>query len=278
MIAEETLQAYMRQWGATSVPFCERAAGEDAFFATPQSGRASELLNQSAALRNLMLLTGDNGVGKSALLGRWMRKLDTRLYYPIAVTQATLTGTALLAFFAEKLGKSARLSRSHNLRQIEEALAELGKATAVLIMDEAQNYDQSALEEIRLLLGLNLGEVPAFALILAGDQYLPKALQLRSHRSLYTRIAVHYRLGALARREIEAYVEHGFRSAAITRQAVEPAAMELLAGASEGIPRIINLIVRRAWIEASAQKASTIGADHMQCALELVPVALEKAS
>ncbi|MGA7752890.1 MAG: ATP-binding protein, partial [Candidatus Sulfotelmatobacter sp.] len=168
MVAEETLQEYMRQWGATCVPFCERTAGDEAFFDTAQTGRAGELLNQSAALRNVMLLTGDNGVGKSALLGRWMRKLDTRLYYAIAVTQATLTGTALLAFFAEKLGKDARLSRTHNLRQIEQALAELGRVIPVLIMDEAQNYDQSALEEIRLLLGLNLREIPAFALILAG--------------------------------------------------------------------------------------------------------------
>jgi MSHA biogenesis protein MshM len=278
MIAEETLQQYMRQWGATCVPFCERTAGDEAFFETAQTNRASELLNQSAALRTVMLLTGDNGVGKSALLGRWMRKLDTRLYYPIAITQATLTGSALLAFFAEKLGKSARVSRPHNLRLIEEALAELGKVIPVLIMDEAQNYDQNSLEEIRLLLGLNLGEMPAFALVLAGDQYLPKALQLRSHRALYTRIAVHCRLDALARRDIEAYVEHGFRAAAIARQAVEPAAMELLAGAAEGIPRVINLIARRAWIEASARKVSLITTEHMQRALELVPVALEKAS
>lgn len=277
MIANETLLQYTRQWGATAIPFDE-SHGSEVCFETEQTRRAVELLEQSAALRSVMLITGDNGVGKSALLGRWMRSLEPRLYQPVPVTQATLTGTALLAFFVEKLGKKARLSRSHNLRLIEQALAELGKIIPVLILDEAQNYSHGALEELRLLLGLNLGTAPAFALILAGDQYLPGMLQLRSHRALRTRIAVEYELEPLPRTQIEAYVEHGLRAVGIKRLALEPAALEMLAAASAGVPRTINLLLRRAWLEASAQKLNTINTDHLQRALDLVPSALENAS
>jgi hypothetical protein len=38
----------------------------------------------------------------------------------------------------------------------------------------------SALEDIRMLLGLNLPEQPAFALILVGDPYLLATLRLRT--------------------------------------------------------------------------------------------------
>jgi type II secretory pathway predicted ATPase ExeA len=52
---------------------------------------------------------------------------------------------------------------------LEKALAELGRLTPVLVLDEAQQYPPGALEEIRLLLGLNLTRQPTFALVLLGD-------------------------------------------------------------------------------------------------------------
>jgi len=45
--------------------------------------RATTLLNQSATLRSLMLLSGENGVGKSALAGRWLRSLEPKAYFPV---------------------------------------------------------------------------------------------------------------------------------------------------------------------------------------------------
>jgi hypothetical protein len=54
--------------------------------------RATTLLNQSAALRSLMLLSGENGVGKSALAGRWLRSLEPKAYFPVCITQASLSG------------------------------------------------------------------------------------------------------------------------------------------------------------------------------------------
>ena len=121
----------------------------------------------------------------------------------------------------------------------------------MLLLDEAQNYSMSALEDIRMLLGLNLPEQPAFALILVGDPYLLSTLRLRSHRALYSRIAAHARIEGLSRSEVEPYLEHQLRQVGIERPCFEPAAVELLASASEGIPRTINLVARAAWIQAA---------------------------
>jgi hypothetical protein len=44
-------------------------------FDTASLDRSTALLNQSAALRSVMLLSGENGVGKSALTGRWLSSL-----------------------------------------------------------------------------------------------------------------------------------------------------------------------------------------------------------
>jgi general secretion pathway protein A len=237
--------------------------------------RATALLNQSAALRSLMALSGENGVGKSALAGRWLRSLEPKTHFPVCITQASLSGIGLLALFLQKLGKAPKHQRSTNLKLLEEAFAELGRIIPVLLLDEAQNYAMSALEEMRMLLGLNLPEQPAFALILVGDPYLLSALRLRSHRALYSRIAAHARIEGLSRSEVEPYLEHQLRQVGIERPCFEPAAVELLASASEGIPRTINLVARAAWIQAAKDKSLQISATHLQSALDLVPGVME---
>jgi hypothetical protein len=61
----------------------------------------------------------------------------------------------------------------------------------------------------------------------------------------------------------------------IERPCFEPAAVELLASASEGIARTINLVARAAWIQAAKDKSLQISATHIQSALELVPGVME---
>jgi len=269
MITERSLAQAAHALGAQGVPFSDQPKAE--LFRTASIERATALLNQSAALRSVMLLSGENGVGKSALAGRWLRSLEPKAYFPVCITQASLTGIGVLALFLQKLGKTPKYQRSANLKLLEEAFAELGRVIPVLLLDEAQNYNTSALEEVRMLLGLNLPEQPAFALILVGDQYLLSALRLRSHRALYSRIAAHVCIESLKPAELEPYLEHQLRQVGIERSCFETATLDLLASASEGIPRTINLLARAAWIEAAKEKALQISAAHLQSALELVP-------
>ena len=50
----------------------------------PAWDQALRLLEQTAALRSLMLLHGDNGVGKSALVAHWLNALEPKVYLPLA--------------------------------------------------------------------------------------------------------------------------------------------------------------------------------------------------
>jgi len=49
--------------------------------------------------------------------------------------------------------------------------------------------------------------------------------------------------------------------------------VDLLASASNGNVRLLNLLARAAWLAAAASTANTIGPEHVQRALELVPAA-----
>jgi type II secretory pathway predicted ATPase ExeA len=270
MMKDETdLQHLARQWGASGVPFAPM--GDKDWLDTPAAQKISGHLHQTAALRSVMLLSGPNGVGKSALAARWMRSLDPRIFHPLALTQATLSGSGILGSVATKLGKPASFRRERNLQLIEQALAELERRILVIILDEAQNYAPSTLEEVRLLLGLNLPEAPAFALVLLGDDYLLSSLKLRSQRALFSRLACQCTLAPWNGAQCAQYLGGALQAAGLSTQVLEPAAGELLSAASGGLPRSLNLLARAAWINAATQGAQKISAADVQPALESVP-------
>jgi len=265
------LGLWARQWGATAVPFGELTA--EAWLETPPGQRAWSLLQQTAAFRSVLLLSGPNGVGKSALARRWMASLNSRLFAPLLLTQATLSGSGVLSALTAKLGKEARGQRALNLSQIEAALAELGKVVPLIILDDAQNLAYGSLEEVRLLLGLNLAEPPAFGLVLIGDEYLLGALRLRQHRSLYSRIAAHASLSPWTSTPASQFLQQSLAAVGINRPAIESAALNLLVSASGGLARSLCLLARAAWIEAASAGLQTIQPEHVQAAIERVPAA-----
>ncbi len=264
------LELYTRSWGATAVPF--GPLSETQWVTIPSQQRAVTLLNQTAALRGVMLLSGGNGMGKSTLGGRWVRQLENRLYTPVNLTQATLSSSGLLASLARGLGKRASMRRERNLDELASYLCEHDRQRLVVILDDAQNSSHSTLEELRLLLGLNLPSQPTFALVLIGDEYLLGQLQLRHHRALCSRLGAHHLLTPRALEEIQTYLKTGLEAVGINRSRVfEPAAVDLLVRATAGGPRSVCLLARSAGLEAARAEAREISAQTMQQAMEQVP-------
>jgi len=274
--SESIVEQALHHWGARHMPFAQSTDQEP--FLAESTNEALDLLQQTAALRSVMLLSGVNGVGKSALATHWVEKVEPKRFFPIVITQATLTGTGLLCYLLAKLGQRPGMRRSDNIEHIDDAIRRLGRAIAVVVLDDAQHYAASAMEELRLLLGLNLPKQPLFALILIGDNYLLDTLRLHSRRALYSRISAAYQLQPLAAEQVEPYLRHRLAQAGIERDCFDPAALELLVGAADGIPRTINLLAACAWIEAAKHKANTISPEHMHTALRRVPMAQEKVA
>jgi type II secretory pathway predicted ATPase ExeA len=264
------LDRYVRTWGATAVPFGPLC--DTQWVAIPAQQRALTLLDQTAALRGVMLLSGGNGMGKSSLVGRWVRRLEGRLYTPLNLTQATLSGSGLLASLARGLGKRTSMRRERNLDELSSYLSEHERQTLLIIMDDAQDATHSTLEELRLLLGLNLPSQPTFALILIGDEYLLGQLQMRNYRALCSRLSAHHLLSPWTLEEIQTYLTTGLEAVGIHRSKVfEPAAVDLLVRATAGVPRSVCLLARAAWLEAARAEASEINAQTLQLAMEQVP-------
>lgn len=270
-----SIDELLRAWGLRHAPFVADEKSADIFPAGSQS-EALTLLDTTAALRGVMVLTGTPGTGKSTLVKSWMRRLQPKRHLPLLVTQSSLSATGVMEILLTKLGERPRFKRSLSLTILEQHLADIDPVTLVLILDDAQNYPAAALEEIRMLLGLGGRQHSAFALVLLGDEYLLGSLRLSVQRALFSRISAATALSPLGRDDIAPYLNWHVNRAGLDRDIFEPAAIDLLASASEGNLRTLNLLAQAAWISAARNRAESIQADHVHTALRQVPAANAK--
>lgn len=273
---EPALDEHLRAWGLRQVPFTPDDKNTATLFPSAGQREALPLLDTTAALRGVMILTGSPGTGKSTLAKTWMAGLEPKRHLPLLITQSSLTATGVLEILLSKLGERPRFKRSANLTILEKHLTDIDPLTLVLVLDDAQNYPGPALEELRLLLGLGGRARSAFALILLGDEYLLGSLRLSVQRALYSRISAAHHLRPLPREDIAPYLHWHISRAGLERDIFAPAAIDLLAEASEGTPRTLDLLARAAWIAAARAGASSIEADHIHTALRQVPAANAK--
>jgi len=272
---EPSIDELLRAWGLRHAPFAVDEKSSDIFPAASQR-EALLLLETTAALRGVMVLTGAPGTGKSTLVKSWMRRLQPKRHLPLLVTQSSLSATGVMEILLTKLGERPRFKRSLSLTILEQHLADIDPITLVLILDDAQNYPAPALEEIRMLLGLGGRQHSAFALVLLGDEYLLGSLRLSVQRALFSRISAAAALAPLARDDIAPYLNWHVTRAGLDRDIFEPAAIDLLASASEGNLRTLDLLAQAAWLNAARNGAQSIQADHVHAALRQVPSANAK--
>jgi len=205
-----------------------------------------------------------------------MRGLEPKRYLPRLITQSSLSAAGVLEILLAKLGERPRFKRSTNLLALEKHLADIEPTTPVLGLDDAQNYPSTALEELRMLLALGGRARSAFALILLGDDYLLGSLRLSIQRALFSRISAAHQLHPLPREDIASYLNRHISRAGLDREIFAPAAIDLLAEASEGNPRALNLLAQAAWLASARAGGSDIEPAHVHAALRQVPVGTAK--
>ena len=219
---------------------------------------AFDLLQYAIRRREgFVVVTGDIGTGKTTLCRALLEQID-RTTFTALVLNPFLSEEDLLKRILQDFGvisreelKAGRLSVSK--QELIDALYDflLGliplNASAVLIIDEAQNLPLQVLEQIRILSNLETDKEKLLQIILVGQLNLQPLLRSPEMRQLDQRVSIRYELKPLDRETVAAYVAHRLTiaggSAAVT---FAPKALELVHRLSGGIPRLINLICDRA--------------------------------
>ncbi len=138
----------------------------------------------------------------------------------------------------------------------------------VLIVDEAQNLGVRGLEEIRMLSNVNAQKEYLLHVILVGQPELRSLLQTQQLRQLTQRVSVAFHLKPLTDLEVEQYITHRLTTAGASAELFEPAAIRLIAAASNGIPRLINTFCDLSLVYGFSEEKPTIGPTEVRAVLE----------
>ena len=193
-----------------------------------------------------VVITGDIGSGKTTLLQTTLRGIDRRTSVARLVSTMLDSRELLEAVMLDfGLDPPAGRSKPYLLRDLARFLVDQRRAgrLALLIIDEAQNLSQTALEEIRMLSNLETEKSKLIQIVLVGQPNLHNLLDTPELEQLRQRVTVRYHLRPLDPGETSAYVNHRLRKASIGAPLVfSDEVTDLIGQASKGLPRKINVI------------------------------------
>ncbi len=254
---------YLEHYGFSVKPF-DKTPNPAFFYQSPIHEEALARLQYGAEEKELTLLTGEIGTGKT-LLSRALIGILPENYLPILIINPRLSPNQFLKTVARRLGiESPSYFRIDLLDQINEALYRYYEEDIcpVIIIDEAQLIpSRSTFDEIRLLTNFQLDDANLLSLILIGQPELRKRLKHGKFEAIRQRIGIRYHLGPIGREDTGKYIVHRLLTAEGDREVLSEEAVDVIFRYSGGLPRVINNIAANALLMGFSKDLAQIGPD-----------------
>jgi general secretion pathway protein A len=254
---------YNDHYGLTGRPF-QLTPDPRFYFESATHKKALAYLGYGLAQgEGFIVVTGEIGSGKTTLTGHLLNMIDTARIKAIRLVSTQLQGDDLLRTIAVNFGIPIDQGDKANLLDaIESRLIDHARAgqKTLIIVDEVQNLEHSALEELRMLSNFQVGEHAMVQLFLLGQpEFKTRLEQDPALEQLRQRVIATHHLTAMEVSEIRPYVEHRLKlvgwqgTPSITDDAIDP-----LYRHSLGVPRKLNSIMTRVLLAGALDQASII--------------------
>ncbi len=232
------------------------------FFGSSVHSRAiAHLVYGLSQEEGFIIITGEVGAGKTTLVERLASELDQTSYVLARIVTTQVSGTDLLrlvcAAFGIDGGDKATLLRDF------EAMLRLNRAggrRTLLVVDEVQNLDIPALEELRMLSNITDGGRALMQTILLGQPQFRRTLASPDLDQLRQRVLASYHLGPLNEEETRAYIEYRLKAAGWSgnNPSFDDDAFSAVFRHTGGIPRRINRLCSRVLLYGALEETSLI--------------------
>ena len=240
---------YEAFYGLSGKPF-QLNPDPDFYFGSRQHRRAMAYLEYGLHQNEgFIVITGEIGAGKTTLVRNLFGKLDAGEVVAANLVSTQLDADDMLRMVAAAFGISTKhASKSDLLLSLEAFLvstASKGKR-CLLVVDEAQNLTQRAVEELRMLSNFQLETHALLQSFLIGQPEFRRILQSPELQQLRQRVIASCHIGPMDAGETRGYIEHrlkhvGWKDAPQFQDDAHLAIFE----ASGGVPRRINSICDR---------------------------------
>ncbi len=211
-----------------------------------------------------MVVTGEIGAGKSTLVAHLMERIDPSTLTVAQVVTSALDAAQIVHVVAQAFGLAVEgHDKAAALGAIEHFLQEEARAgrRCLLVVDECQNLDLSALEELRMLSNFQLGAHPLLQSLLVGQPEFRTTLARHPGlEQLRQRIIASHHLEALDAAEVEHYVCHRLAHVGWNgTPAFEAGLIEALYRHTGGIPRRVNQVMNRLLLLGAIEGRAMLG-------------------
>jgi type II secretory pathway predicted ATPase ExeA len=211
------------------------------------------------------VITGEIGSGKTTLIRYLLKRLDP--HFNVALISNTPNGRdELLQWIMMALGLPFERSYPALFMSFSGYVREQfnkGRRT-ILIIDEAQNLGIDSLEQLRMLSNVNADKDQMLQTILVGQPQLNQLLRTPQLVQFAQRISSDFHLKPLGVEDVANYISYRLQAVGSQTQVFTSQACNLVAQASHGVPRVINILCDTALVYGFAANMKTISAELVQ--------------
>jgi general secretion pathway protein A len=222
--------------------------------------------------KGFLLLTGDVGTGKTALINRLVKMIDVAAIVA-KVPDPGLSSIDFFNFLAIEFKMNKKFdSKGAFLIHLKNFLHKAYKdhKRVLLIIDEAQRLNHELLEQIRLLSNIELQNRKLINIFFVGQTEFGEMLMEDRNRAVRQRITVSYHIEPLTEAEAGEYIKHRLKVAGSVKEIFSKDAVREIFSFANGYPRLINIICDHAMLTGYASGLKSIDKKVIQeCEREL---------
>ena len=240
---------YLDHFQLRTPPFSEHAAAT-ALWQDTRMKEGLARLEFLLTMGELGLVTGPSGVGKSALIKRFLSRLTPQQCEVVYCHLAHLPSAGLLKLVATQLGEPPRRGKDRTYEQILERAGRT-EGTLLLIFDEAHLLTSESLTDVG----------PPLKILLVGQESLRGMIKRAQHADLLNRISVRHQLRPLHKEQTSEYIDFQISQAGGEVKIFGQEVKELLHDFTGGLPRAINNLAIACLLQATALNVARVDED-----------------
>lgn len=243
-------------YGFSTVPFSKDIRTKD-IFPTNAGANAKGMLSLAVDKEDVVLLTGEIGIGKSVVLRGFRQELDENKYAPVYVRGPTLSIAQLYKTILFGLNITPPYSSGAAKMQYFRKIPNLAKKP-VIVIDDAQDLPDSSLAEIKSLVNFDLDSQNCITIILTGQSEITRRIKMEHLGALRQRIRLAVEMQSMSCDESVRYIDHHTRICGNPNALFSESAKADIFTKTNGVARTINTICLNTLLQGAVNELTII--------------------